>query len=65
MIQLVRTNGQPKPIGATSEVYNVKNSNARVGDTVEITDQNRKVINVARITGINHVKSVYQIQVIA
>ena len=65
MITLVRTNGQSKPIGAISEVYNAKNSNARVGETVEITDQNRNVLNVARVTGINHVRKVYTIEMVA
>lgn len=50
MIKLVRPSGNTRPTGATSEIFRSRSQNVEVGDLCEITDQEGKTLNVAKVT---------------
>lgn len=53
MNKLVNQEGTPKPVGATSSLYNSRNYNLKEGETVEVENSKGEIINIAVVTKID------------
>lgn len=49
MKSLVRMSNNSKPVGEKSEVYVSRLSQVKVGDVIEVTNQDGEMLNIAKV----------------